>query len=258
MLAIVERLQQKGSLTLVELTAELHVSPATIRRDLAELEDQRLLSRTHGGARVFGNDVELPERLRDTRFREAKALIARRAAQLLPTGRQVIALSGGTTTAEVARVLASRRELTIVTNSLTTASHLASRPTVQVIMTGGIVRSHSLELVGVLAENTFKAVEVGTAFLGVDGISAGAGATTHDDVEARTNAAMVASAQRTVVVADGSKVGRVTLATVAGCDRIDDLVTDSSADPLALDELRDRGVRVHVASRSGGPAAASR
>ncbi|PZE76640.1 alkaline phosphatase [Curtobacterium sp. MCBD17_013] len=247
MLAILERLAESGSLSLESLSAELAVSPATIRRDLADLEDQQLLRRTHGGAKTFDTAIELPVQLKDTRFREAKALIARRAAQLIPSGRYVVALSGGTTTTEVARVLATRRELTIVTNSLTTATQLASRPTLQVIMTGGLVRPHSFELVGVLAENTFNAINVGTAILGVDGITAAAGATTHDEVEARTNHAMVTHAQRTVVVADGSKVGRVTLASVATCDQVHDLVTDSTADPAALEELRDAGVRVHVA-----------
>ena len=76
-------------------------------------------------------------------------------------------------------------------------------------MTGGVVRSNSFEVVGVLAENTFNAINVGTAILGTDGISAAGGATTHDETEARTNNAMVSHAQRVVVVADGSKIGRL-------------------------------------------------
>ena len=91
--------------------ATLGVSPATIRRDLADLEDQGLLVRTHGGARAFSSAsrAELPVRLRDSQFREAKQRIARRAAELIPAGPYSVALSGGTTTAEVAKVLATRR-----------------------------------------------------------------------------------------------------------------------------------------------------
>jgi DeoR family transcriptional regulator of aga operon len=247
MLSILDMLSVSGSLSLASLSKELNVSPATVRRDLADLEDQRLLRRTHGGARIFETEIELPVRLKDSQFREAKSLIARRTAQLIPTGRYVVALSGGTTTAEVARVLSTRHDFTIVTNSLTTAMQIASRPTLQVIMTGGVVRSHSLELVGVLSENTFNAINIGTAILGTDGITATGGVTTYDDIEARTNNAMVTHAQRVIVVADGSKVGRVTLARVAGTDQIDDLVTDSSADPEELQALRDAGVTVHIA-----------
>ena len=102
-----------------------------------------------------------------------------------------------------------------MTNALTTAMEIASRPNLKVIMTGGVVRSNSFEAVGVIAEHTFNAINVGTAILGTDGISAAGGATTHDETEARTNNAMVSHAQRVVVVADGSKVGRVTLAKMA-------------------------------------------
>jgi DeoR family transcriptional regulator of aga operon len=108
------------------------------------------------------------------------------------------------------------------------------------------VRHTSLETVGALAESTFDAVDVGTAVLGVDGISAGGGATTHDEVEARANTAMTGHARRTVVVCVGAKVGRVTLARVVGAGGVDALVTDASADRAELDRLRAAGVAVHV------------
>jgi DeoR family transcriptional regulator of aga operon len=110
------------------------------------------------------------------------------------------------------------------------------------------VRSSSFEVVGSLAENTFNAINVGTAILGTDGISSQGGATTHDETEARTNHAMVAHAQRVIVVADGSKVGRLTLAKVAGLEDIDDLITDSSADPDELERIAAAGVTIHVVS----------
>lgn len=246
MLAELALLDYDGSVSLATLTRELKVSAATIRRDLADMEDQGLLVRTHGGARLQAAQPEVPVRLRDSRFREAKQRIARRAAELLPDGPYSIALSGGTTTAEVAKVLATRPDLAIITNSLTTVMAIASRPNLKVIMTGGVVRSSSYEAVGVLAENTFNAINVGTAILGTDGISALGGATTHDETEARTNHAMVAHAQRVMVVADGSKVGRVTLAKVADLSEIQTLVTDDTADPEELDRIAATGIEIHV------------
>jgi len=246
MLAVLSLLTDRESISLASLSDELQVSAATIRRDLAEMEDQGLLVRTHGGARASGPRGEVPVRLRDSQFRDAKRRIALRAAELIPTGPYAIAISGGTTTAEVAKALALRQQLTIVTNALTTAIEIASRPNLKVIMTGGVVRSSSFEVVGSLAENTFNAINVGTAILGTDGISSQGGATTHDETEARTNHAMVAHAQRVIVVADGSKVGRLTLARVAGLDEIDDLVTDSSADPAELEKIAAAGVTIHV------------
>lgn len=114
-------------------------------------------------------------------------------------------------------------------------------------MTGGILRPQSLELVGVLAEGTFSAINVGTAILGADGFSAEAGVTTHDETEARTNHAMVAKAQHTVVVADGSKIGKVALAQMTATENIGTLITDDSADPDELDRIRSAGVTVIIA-----------
>ena len=245
MVAVLDLLSERGDLSLQELSDQLRVSAATVRRDLTDLEAQRLLVRTHGGARLLDTRSELPIGLKDSRNRSAKHAIAVRAAALIPSGRYAVALSGGTTTAEVSKALADRNDLTIVTNSLTTALEIASRPNLKVIMTGGVLRSHSFELIGALAENTFNAINVGTAILGTDGITAD-GATTHDETEARTNRAMVTHAQRTMVVADGTKIGRLTLARVASLSEIDDLVTDESADPGELALIEAAGVRVHV------------
>ncbi|WP_369372218.1 DeoR/GlpR family DNA-binding transcription regulator [Promicromonospora sp. Populi] len=237
---------EHGAARLTELVRELGVSSATMRRDLAAMADQGLLVRTHGGVRALDPTTEVPVLLRDNRFRDAKVRIAEHAAGLLPAGRYSVAISGGSTTAAVARELASRPDLAIVTNALTTATELASRSNLKVIMTGGVVRSSSLEAVGALAENTFNAVNVGTAFLGTDGISVRGGATTHDETEARTNHAMLAHAEQVVVVADGSKVGRVTLAKMADLAEIDVLVTDSTADPEALVAIAAAGVDVQI------------
>lgn len=254
MIAILELLTERGSVSLSEFSRELHISPATVRRDLAELEYQRLLLRTHGGATVIDARTELPVTLRDTQFPDAKRAIALAAAALIPSERHAVALSGGSTTAGVARALAHHRELTIITNSLTIAGLVTSYPQLKVIMTGGLLRAESLELVGVLAENTFNAINVGTAILGADGFSVAGGVTTHDETEARTNNAMLTHAQRALVVADGSKIGRLALAKVAEVSEVAILITDDSADPDELDRIRETGVEIIVVTpRSTSP-----
>lgn len=246
MIEILGLLSTRESVSLSEFSTALGISPATVRRDLADLEYQRLLRRTHGGATMIDSRAELPVALRDTQFLEAKHLIAMHAATLIPPERHAVALSGGSTTAQVARALSHHHDLTIITNSLTIATLVTSYPQLKVIMTGGSLRHQSLELVGILAENTFNAVNVGTAILGTDGITAAGGVTTHDETEARTNHAMVTHAQRTIVVADGSKIGRLAMAQVVGLDQVDILVTDDSADPVALADIERAGVTVHL------------
>jgi DeoR family transcriptional regulator of aga operon len=252
LVAILGVLNERGDVSLQDLVTELGVSVATVRRDLADLEGQGLLSRTHGGARVLAPALELPVRLRAGQSHQVKQLIARRAATFLPEGPFAIAIGGGTTAAGVARALIFRTDLTIVTNSLTTATEIGSRPNLRVMMTGGLIRANSFELVGALAENSFASINVGMAILGVDGVSAEGGITTHDETEARTNAAMIRHAQRTVVVADSSKIGRITLAKVAGLESVGDLVTDDAAPPEELRRIRALGTRVHVVGVQSG------
>ena len=243
---MVDAIGENEELSVEQLTDMFSSSPATIRRDLTLLSEQHLVQRTHGGARPLGSAREVPVLFRDSRFRDSKRLIARAAVDLIPAARMAIAISGGTTTAEVARLLAERSQLSVVTNSVSIASLLAPFQQLRILLTGGLLRPQSLELVGALAENTFNSVNIGIAILGADGVSAAEGVTTHDETEARTNHAMVDRAPRTIVVADGSKVGQVAMARMADITEVAVLITDSSADAQALESIRIAGVEVIV------------
>jgi DeoR family transcriptional regulator of aga operon len=244
--AILERLAAEQSLKAVELAAEFGVSVATLRRDLQMLEDQKLLSRTHGGAVAQDVSYELPVRYRAGRNHDQKRLIAAACANLLPKGLLTMGVTGGTTTREVARAIADRVDLTIVTNALNIATELAMRPRMKIIMTGGVTRPQSYELVGPFADLTLNNLHMQVAVVGVDGIDAEAGLTTHDEVEAHTNRAMIARASRVIVVADGSKVGRVRLARICPIASVTEFVTDATADAEQLASLRRAGIIVHI------------
>jgi DeoR family transcriptional regulator of aga operon len=243
--AILDHLAESGSLSVADLAARYNVSAATLRRDLQALEEQRLLSRTHGGALADNASYELPMRYRDAQARDAKRLIAREAVRRVPGGGSVVGLTGGTTTTEVARSIADRTDLTIVTNAINIAALVAVRPRAKLIMTGGVARPQSYELVGPLAEATLAGLNIEIAFVGVDGITE-RGVTTHDETEAHTNARLIERARRVIVVADGSKVGRVRMAHIAALDSIDEFITDRSADPVAVQVLQAAGLVVTV------------
>ena len=249
LLALLAGRAQEAPLTLDELVAELGVSKATLRRDLAALEDEQLVVRTHGGVRAReGGAVEIPVRLRTAQASVAKQAIGRATARLIPSGEQhTLAVCGGTTTTEVIRALRRRTGLTVITNALPLAAEAAAWSNIRVVITGGLVRAHSLEAVGPLSEGAFNSFTVATAVLGADGVSVEHGVTTHDDTEARANRAMLSRAQRVIVVADGTKIGKSTQAPLADLARVDDLVTDAHADAAELDRIRGAGVRVHVA-----------
>lgn len=246
--AILERVSRAGSVDAGDLAEEFGVSAATIRRDLQVLEDQKLLARTHGGAAAVDVTYELPVRYRVGHQREEKTLIARRAAALLPRGPLTLGLTGGTTTHMLARLLAERVDLTVVTNALNIASELALRPRLKLIMTGGVSRTQSYELVGPIADQTLSGLHLQVAVVGVDGISARGGLSTHDEIEGHTNAAMIRRAERVMVVADGSKVGRTCLAAICAITDVAVLVTDAGADPDGVAAIRAAGTEVVIAA----------
>ncbi len=243
---ILERLAQSGSVAVGPLADALGVSSATIRRDLELLDSQRLMTRTHGGAVARGLLYELPLRYKAARHQEEKLRIARAAAEQVPEG-GAVGLTGGTTTTEVARAIADRPGLTIVTNALNIASELAIRPNLKLVIPGGVARSESYELVGPLAEASLQTLNLGVVFVGVDGIALAAGLTTHHDVEANTNRLLIDRAQRVVVVADSSKLERVTFARICGVDRVDVLITDDKAPAAVLEALEHAGVTTVIA-----------
>ncbi len=241
--AILERLSSDGSLGVTDLSSALGVSSATIRRDLQLLEGQRLLSRTHGGAVPQGVLYELPLRYKSGRYHEEKLRIAREAASRVLDG-WAIGLTGGTTTTEVARALVDRQQLTVVTNALNIASELAVRANLKLVVTGGVARPESYELVGPIAEASLAGLNLDIVFLGVDGISPEAGLTTHHEIEAHTDQALIDRARNVTVVADSSKIGKVAFARICQMARVDELITDAEADRSAIAAIEDRGVRV--------------
>lgn len=241
--SILERLSENGGVNVTDLAREFAASPATVRRDLRLLEQQRLLSRTHGGAVAHGVLYELPLRYRGARHGEEKRRIASTAAERVDEG-MVVGLTGGTTTTEVARALSEMRRLTIVTNSLSIAAELAVRPNLKLVLTGGVARPESYELIGPLAEMTLAGINLDVAIVGVDGISTAAGLTTHHETEASTNRALIGRAGRTIVVTDSSKIGRATFAQIVDAGAVEELITDTRADEDEVARLREVGVTV--------------
>jgi DeoR family transcriptional regulator, aga operon transcriptional repressor len=244
-----------GRLSIEQVVRELNVSAATVRRDFDELADQQLLVRTRGGALANGVSFDLPLRYKAGRHPSEKHRIAAAAADLVSPG-QVVGLNGGTTTTEVARELGTRHRrvgerrepvMTIVTNALNIAHELTLLPHLKVVVLGGVARPQSYELTGPLAATLLKEISLDVAILGVDAIDAATGASAHHEGEASINQFMGGRAEQVVIVADGSKVGRAAFARILPIDRIDILVSDSSAPAEALRAIEARGCKVIIA-----------
>lgn len=248
--ALLELLVERGRLDVEDAAAELSVSAATIRRDLDRLAEQQMLVRTRGGAVVHGVSYELPLRYKTARRASEKLRIARAVADLVAPG-EAVGLTGGTTTTEVARALAVRADLasgapalTVVTNALNIAGELAVRPQFKIVVTGGVARAQSYELVGPLADGVLGQITLDVAVLGVGSFDVAHGAAAHDEAEAAVNRMLCERAGRVVVAADSSKLGRRAFARICGSDTVDVLVTDAAAAPETVRGFEEAGVRV--------------
>ncbi|MEU1281538.1 DeoR/GlpR family DNA-binding transcription regulator [Streptomyces sp. NPDC005805] len=254
--ALLELLAAAGRVEVEEAAATLAVSPATIRRDLDELAEQQMLVRTRGGAVAHGVSYELPLRYKSSRHASEKQRIAAAVSELVAEG-EVVGLNGGTTTTEVARGLAlraggARREtpdaagpvFTVVTNALNIAGELAVRPQIKIVVTGGVARPQTYELVGPLTGGVLNEVVLDVAVLGVDGIDPALGVMTHQEDEASISRLFAERARRVVVVTDSSKMGRRAFARICGLESIDVVVTDSAIPAEVAARLKDAGIKV--------------
>jgi DeoR family transcriptional regulator of aga operon len=259
--ALLNLLAERGRLDVEDAATELGVSAATIRRDLDQLAEQRMLVRTRGGAVAHGVSYELPLRYKTARHAPEKLRIAEAAAGLVAFG-EVVGLTGGTTTTEVARALAARGEaggtpgtpgfpvadrapaFTVVTNALNIAGELVIRPQIKIVVTGGVARPQSYELTGPLASGILHEITLDTAILGVDAIDPDRGVYAHHEDEAGINRLLAERARRVVVAADSSKIGRWAFAAVCPTAAIDCLVTDKAIDPRLVARFEEAEVAV--------------
>ena len=250
--ALLELLTDSGRVTVEEAAAKLTVSQATIRRDFDQLAQQQMITRTRGGAVANGVSYDLPLRYKTAKHSAEKQRIGAAAAALVAPG-TVVGLNGGTTTTEVARALAVRPDLanspdgtplTVVTNALNIANELLVRSRMKIVVTGGVVRPQSFELVGPLGGGILREVTLDVALLGVDALDVALGAAAHHEGEAAMNSLMVARARRVVIIADSSKLGAHAFARICPIDRVETLVTDSGAPAAVVQAFRNAGLSV--------------
>lgn len=244
---IADRARAEGRVEVAQLATELDVTSETIRRDLSRLERLGQLKRVHGGAIPLdrlGFEPGVAER--DAAMTAEKERIAKAALDEVPDEGAIL-LDAGTTTSRLAAFLPSDRELTVVTNALNIATTLAPRPNLTVLMIGGRVRGRTMAAVDDWASKLLADLYVDVAFIATNGISVERGLTTPDPTEAGVKRLMVASARRSVLLADHTKVGVDHLVRFADLDEVDTFVTDNGVDHDLRTDIEAAGVRVVTA-----------
>jgi DeoR family transcriptional regulator of aga operon len=240
MLAVI---QDRAFVHVRELSDRFGISEVTVRNDLSTLAERGRIHRVRGGAipRVaLGHERPFEESV--TSFALEKLAIGRAAAELIRDGESV-ALDVGSTAVAAARALVDRtdlQEVVVFTNGLKTALELEPAvPRLTVVVLGGTLRPLQHSLVDPLAAHVLERISVGTLFLGCNGVHPTGGVTNINLPEAEIKRRLVEIAGRRVVLADGSKIGRIALAHLCGIDEIDMVITGESASPPVVEALRE-------------------
>jgi DeoR family transcriptional regulator, galactitol utilization operon repressor len=233
-------LAEDSSVSVSDLAKHLGVSMVTARTDLASLEEEGVLVRTHGGAMPAFHPQILARMRQD---KDRKAAIAKAAAQLINDG-DIIIITAGTTTALIAKYLLGRRNVHIVTNNTLLLPYARSNPQLRVTLVGGEFRSSEEGLVGPLALQTLDTFYASKAFIGIDGASVKQGFTANSVESADLVRKMADQADQVFAISDSSKFGKPGFARILPFEGVDGLVTDGKLEKEFEDKLTELNVRI--------------
>jgi DeoR/GlpR family transcriptional regulator of sugar metabolism len=236
-------IRDSGVIRVEDLCRQLNVSPATVRRDLDQLEKSGLIRRVHGGA------VSVESRLDEPVFEDKTSIAVREkhriaeAALAFVEPDDTVYLDGGSTVLELARLLRDRTNLTVVTNSIHAAQELSGRGP-RLILIGGELRRLSQTLVGPLTRMVLSELHLDKAFMGTMGFALKEGLTTTDPSEAYTKELVMSHSRQVIVLADSSKAGKVAFASAGRWDQVHALVTDKQVGKEFLKELEKKDLKL--------------
>lgn len=242
---VLEIVNTRGRIRAIELAELLEVAVPTVRKDIADLDRQHKLRRTHGGALALRPYYEFDYDSRADKNRAAKQAIARACIELLSDSDSIF-LDSGTTIGYIAEQLrldnnteptgrnstsGVPRNLTVLTNSPGVAQSVAEIPSLRHTVLGGQYRPVGRSYVGSLALEAVRQFTVNTAFIGVTGL-AGEDFSVADLAEAELKRAVIERARRVIVPMDNSKIGSQDFVKVCGLDSVDAIVTDGADEYL--------------------------
>ncbi|MCF8224264.1 MAG: DeoR/GlpR family DNA-binding transcription regulator [Bacteroidales bacterium] len=241
---IIDLLKEDGSAKVIDLARIFKVTEVTIRQDLEKLEKKGLIFREHGGAYLKNLQENLQSFIPlNTDNMDKKVAIGLRAAALVESGDTII-LDSGSTTSEIAKNLKGKKGLTVITNALNIALLLGADSGIDVIVTGGEFKPPTLSLTGQKAADFFEGLHVDKLFLATAGISLRSGLTYPSISDITVKKAMIDAADLTYLVADSTKIGKNSLASLGALSLIDYIITDEKIDPRHLELFKENEVEV--------------
>jgi DeoR family transcriptional regulator, glycerol-3-phosphate regulon repressor len=253
---IVETARQTGRVMVDELAQRFDVTPQTIRKDLNELCDKRMLTRVHGGAILSSGVENVGYDARRMIASEEKEAIAHAAAACIPDQASLF-INIGTTTEAVARALLQHSGLMVITNNLNVASLMRVYPQIEVVIAGGVVRSTDGGVVGEAAVDFIRQFKVDVAVIGASAIDEDGALLDYDYREVRVAQAIISNARKVVLVCDSSKFERSAPVRIGHISQVTTFVTDRCASEKVRRICAESGVELmetlHVAHSETKP-----
>ncbi len=235
-----------GSVSVDDLALRFDVTPQTIRKDLNELCDARLLARTHGGAMLSSGVENLAYEARRHMAAAEKVVIGRHAARLIPNDCSLF-INIGTTTEEVARALIDHEGLLVITNNIHVASILMPRPKIEVILAGGMVRKSDGGIIGEAAADFIAQFKVDHAVIGASALDEDGAMLDFDYHEVRVAKAIMQNARSVMLVADAMKFTRTAPVRIGHLADVDVFVTDRAPPSPVAEYCQAQGVALAIA-----------
>jgi DeoR/GlpR family transcriptional regulator of sugar metabolism len=252
--SLLDILRKQPGLRVPELARALDVSDGTVRNDLNALEEEGRLKRVHGGA-VLNDQNQFQNNSFLRRFQEnaaAKFAIAREAALLVKNGDSIL-LDASSTDYYLARALAERHSLRVVTNGFEVARELAENPSNTVILIGGVVNNNSSSVTGLLSERIIEELNIQKAFLSCSGFSLERGMTEILMAEAQIKRKAIESSQQLFALVDSSKFGREDMTSFMRPEKLTRLFTDTGLSPEWIAQLDQAGIEFTICRGEAAP-----
>ena len=223
--AIIQMAKDSGRVLVDDLAAHFDVTPQTIRKDLNDLCDQRLLTRIHGGALFPSGTENMEYEARRKIAAEEKDAIGQAAARLIPDNASLF-INIGTTTEAVSTALLDHKGLMVITNNINVANRMRVFPGFEVVIAGGVVRGADGGIVGEAAVDFIKQFKVDYAVIGASAIDHDGALLDFDFREVKVAQAIIANARHVILVSDSTKFERTAPVRIGHLSQVDTFITD--------------------------------
>ena len=242
---IIQKLQEKGNVSIVEMAEEIGVSSMTIRRDLKKMSEEGLVTLEYGGAILnSGSLFEYNMAMKERESQEEKKRIAFKCLDYINEGDSIF-LDAGTTPAEIAKLIVNKKNIIVLSHSLLVANIISKYPNIRFIMCPGVFRERSMAYMGQFTDEFVHRFKIDKFFLSIEGIDEN-GISVPDYTDGETKRIILQQSNMVICVADSSKIGKKFFYNIAPLSELDKIITDNGASQDFINMIRSQSIDIDV------------